>query len=319
MAGTNSASLCVFHMGYGKCASTLLQKRIFPKLNLTARVNPQSSRFEGVGSPSAQRRLLAQVFSCSPEIWIEPWIAKELFEGASERLLISEEALFKRQGITSTSHVTAHIAAMRSIAHDRGFSSFKVLAIHRRQDERIASFYAQMSGEFANAGQKNFEDFASSVCDPLRQRYRFGCRLDYAAQVQQLDEAFGAENVGFIPVELLTLDPAEFLRRIFAFLELPDPEESARTFGGEAGNENVKRVGAREWKIQPLHQHLRPSLAERLRRGAVPRDATITLGAELSTHILETFADANRALERRFGDDLDVLGYYPDNYGSNAG
>src|SRR5688500_18763155 len=218
MTSSNSAgALCLFHMGYGKCASTLLQERIFPALGLSTAINPQDARFEGIGTPSGQQRLISQVFTCSPEIWGESWLADQLFDGRKGNLLISEEALFKRQGISSTSHVTAHISAMRDVAKARGFARFKVLAIHRRQDERVASFYAQMSPEFIDAGQAAFESFAAGVPDPFRHRYRFGCRLDYGAQARQLRDELGPDNVLFLPVELLDRDPVDFLERLLGF------------------------------------------------------------------------------------------------------
>jgi hypothetical protein len=228
-------------------------------------------------------------------------------------LLISEEALFKRQGISSTSHVTAHISAMRDVAKARGFARFKVLAIHRRQDERVASFYAQMSPEFIDAGQAAFESFAAGVPDPFRHRYRFGCRLDYGAQARQLRDELGPDNVLFLPVELLDRDPVDFLERLLGFCEVADAEALARRFSADLGRENVKRLDERSWQLQPLRVDPHASLASRLlrRRSIFGRRGRIVLQAGTAERILLAYEASNRELEGLFGHDLAAYGYYP--------
>jgi hypothetical protein len=182
-----------------------------------------------------------------------------------------------------------------------------VLAIHRRQDERLASTYAQNSRHRDRAGQEDFEAFCRRLIDPRRDLYRRAAQFHYAELAELLVARLGRDDVAYMPIELLAADPDRFASGIESVL---GRAIERRALEGETVN--AKRAGARSWKISPRvyewHTPFSQRLRNRLQRGRRP--TTFTLPEALAADIRAAFAAGNRRLADIFGYDLAELGYY---------
>ncbi len=298
---------CVFHIGYAKCGSTLFQERIFPALkDVDLRLIHTGDFFEGLGSAPIRARVVAQMFTCSPQTWQIDELAHAVFpRSSSQDLVISEEALYT--GFPSNVHVAAHIEAMADTAARLRYNSFKVLAIHRRQDERLASTYAQNSRHRDEPGQEDFEAFCRRSIDPRRDFYRRSAQFHYAELAELLVTRLGRDNVAYVPIELLGTDPDRFATGVETVLD----RAIDRTALGDQ-SVNAKRAGERSWKISPRayewHTPLSQRLRNRLRRSQRP--TSFTLPETLAAEIRAAFEPGNRRLAEMFGYDLGELGYY---------
>jgi hypothetical protein len=294
-------------MGYAKCGSTLLQERIFPRLKgVDLRLTHTGNFFEGLGTEPLRARVVSQMFTCSPQTWRIDELAHAVFpSGSSQDLVISEEALYT--GFPSNVHVAAHIAAMAEAADRLGYDSFKVLAIHRRQDERLASTYAQNSRHRDEPGQDDFESFCRRSIDPRRDLYRRSAQFHYAELAELLVARLGREHVAYVPIELLDTDPDRFATDV-------------ETVVGQAIDRaaltdhsvNVKRSGARSWQISPRTYEMPTPLSQRLlnRLRRSRRPTRFTLSETLAAEVRAAFGPGNRRLAEMFGYPLGELGYY---------
>ncbi|WP_041391657.1 hypothetical protein [Sphingobium sp. SYK-6] len=300
-------SKCIFHMGYAKCGSTLLQEKVFPTVEgADLRLTPTGDFFEGMGSAPVRRRLVSQIFTCSPDVWDNEEIVRGLFPSDAARdLLISEEALYTTD--PSNAHIAAHVAAMARTARRLGYERFELLAIHRRQDERIASAYAQNSRHLDKAGQEDFEADCRRLIDPARDLYRRSQRFDYAGLASLLIDALGRQDVTFIPLELLATDARRFAADLGAVLEQDIDHETLVD-----RSVNAKQAGAGRWKISPRKYEQRASVYNRLRGRLARRrrPTSFTLSETLAGEVRAAFEPGNRRLAGIFGYPLGELGYF---------
>jgi len=297
---------CIFHMGYAKCASTLLQERVFPSIADTdLRLNPTGHPFKGRGNAAVQKRTLTQMFTCSPTVWEVDDRAFLVFPRSAKRnLLLSEEVLYVDS--PSNAHVAAHVLAMAKRARDVGYTNFKLLAVHRAQDTRIPSHYAEGSWHRPRSSQADFEEYCRSCIDPDGEFYRSSSRFEYVELAELLVAGLGKECVAFLPLELLKSDPDRFASDLGAFIERPfDPALLAES-------KNVKRNEAGSWRIQPRGQAGPRTLFRRLQDRLMQyvRDSHITLPESLAQELRDGFAPGNRRLAEIFGYPLGQLGYY---------
>lgn len=80
-------------------------------------------------------------------------------------------------------------------AREWGFAPLRLIATIRRQDQWLASHYAQVSDRIPDASQTHFEAFIDEVLDPHRRFFNIGVVLDYSVLAEQLASAVGANNV----------------------------------------------------------------------------------------------------------------------------
>ena len=234
------------HIGLPKTGSTFLQKRVFPQLSHLKVISmPRNEHFRESGT-----RLLGSVFSRSDTIWLH--YADQIFEAllqpgwqSDQRdILISDEVIGRS---TSRQALCAgHLAGMKSALKDRGIERFKLLFFVRRQDEWLASHYAQVSDRREKPGQRDFENLAARITDPHEERFTFGALLDYAATYSAISSAVGNDNVKVLPMEWLESNLSVLSRELADWLDLPSEAIEL----GSHRVENKRNTGRGIWKLR---------------------------------------------------------------------
>lgn len=338
------------HLGMSKTATTYLQREVFPELDgLRFFDQPRTRQIEG----GPFQGLLARAFKRSPAIWAKKGdrLLTELFDGLAAEdqgrdVLISDQSAGPAMWETGPYagpnwererkdpfFLRAHLDALAEEAADWGFDDLCVLLVVRRQDEWIASKYAQRSDRILHASQAHFEERLDYYLDPSRGYLADGIVLDYAVLRTQLVQAVGAENLLMLPYELLKNDPLSFLERIIDFL---DPRTNCRRdrirnlVREEAKNvrsnsEDTWRLRPRTMRDVPLPASLPGKMVRLLKRSIRAlsrlgrRDRSIRLTPALRERVLARFAASNRRLERHLPVRLDPYGYIPQrNAGQSA-
>lgn len=222
--------------------------------------------------------------------------------------------------------LTAHLTALATCVAGYGFDELRVLLVFRRQDEWIASKYAQRSDRILRASQAHFEQRVAYYMNPARGFYADGLVLDYALLRQLLVEALGEERVLLLPYVLLKHDPLQFLRHIHIFVHPQlDPPADVLTGAINRTKENVRSTAADTWRLRPrttkdirlpswLPRPLRAMITRSLRYAGThlfpQRDRQIKLTPALRQTILDQYRESNRKLEAVVPGDLEAFGYY---------
>jgi len=338
------------HLGMSKTATTYLQTEVFPELEgVDFFDQPRTDRIEG----GPFQGLFARAFKRSPAVWARAGdqLLADLFEGKEPRseatdVLISDQSAGPAMWETGPYagpnwererkdpfFLRTHLEALKEAIAGWGFDELCVLLIVRRQDEWIASKYAQRSDRILHASQAHFEERLAYYLDPERGYLADGIVLDYALLRAQLVRAVGTDNVLILPYELLETDPLSFLKRVVDFL---DPggdcrrEQLEALVRGEA--KNVRSSADDTWRLRPRTMRDLPlpaSLPHRVSRLVKRsiralsrlgrRDRVIRLTPALRDKVLDQFASSNRRLDRHLPVRLDRYGYVPRQASERAG
>lgn len=318
----------VFHIGLPKTGSSWLQQHVFPRLDSVRYIGGGKAAVDGMDGRHAH-----EAFWAHPGIWRErhPELVRAFLGlDASAEMHDSERALISRGTISCPKvfvpqsglerdcpeRLGEHLEAFQRAANHQGIDRVCVFGVFRRQDTWYGSRYAQHSNRIIGAGQEHFERSVRSLIGPDYER--LGAYGDYERMRNYLVAALGEENVLLLPYELLTVDPARFMREMLRFLGSNMAADELVDAGSSGGSANVRRAGAQTWRLRPG----RPSITvrpERLRKalGAGRRmpiwfnrnDASITMTAELSDEILRVYDESNGRLAEATGLPLDDLGY----------
>jgi hypothetical protein len=310
------------HIGLPKTATTTLQERLFPALGGVHYVGiPMTDGFAAAPGDGARHRLLAECFRRSERLWaaVGDDVLAE-FLGPKQRWLQQPTSvLASDEGVGRTASRTAllgaHLSSMERTVRSWGFDDLRVLCVFRRQDEWLASHYAQVSDRKPAPSQQDFEATVSHVLDPHAGRFKLGAMLDYQSLHEALEGAVGADRLLMLPYERLRADPAGFDDALCAFVGTPVPEtgsaEAVRNARSDRpGTWRLRRRPTRvERSLRRIHARL--PLPDRLSTPSMTRPGTIELTAVLREQILDAYAVSNRALGRRLGTDLSTFGYHP--------
>lgn len=331
------------HIGMSKTGTTFLQQRFFPLLpGIDFKDQPRTKLLNG----GPYQGLLARAFKRSPALWAD--LGNELFtdliggknlSGTGNPLLISDQsagpALFEpgnyggpqlERERNRTDQLCSHLQSFSEIAKKRGASSVRVILIFRRQDEWLASKYAQRSDRIHNASQKHFESRIRSVIAPADGYYTDGITLNYHYLLQQLIQSVGKENLLMLPYEMFKHAPSKYLATLARFItSLRDAEINRVIDSVELRQTNVRSVSVNTWQLRRNTGSSVPTL--RLRPGrlfqklGLPHRVTLTLDAiipkgdiflspELRKEIMGRYTETNRRLAESMKMDLGQYGYY---------
>ena len=219
----------VFHPGYMKTASTLLQGEVFPNLPDAAFYSYPSgfpNRASGLRSDPATLAALAGD--------MRDWIAR------SDQPL----QLFSWEGLVGDylgdyRDRPTMLALMQQVAPEA-----QIMLVIRRQADLANSLYKQALHRGHWPTVEAFLNYAGGELGPYRPRAEANiavASLDFDAAVRTYEEAFGAERVHVLAYEWLRSDPDRFYGGLEAALGQPVP----RPQPGKALNVGYNTASAR--------------------------------------------------------------------------
>jgi hypothetical protein len=289
----------LLHVGLPKTATTFLQRTIFehtPDLIYVHRQGPDEKHLgrclwccQRVG----EEKLAATLTETNASIGR----IHQKRQTKARTMLISEESIsMGRMEIWDGSGPTPGRVAARTAAFARSgdlpHRSVKVILGVRRQDQWLASRYAQSASEFDQPGEGDFEKRAREICaGGLDASLQW---LDYAEARRQLLGALGEESVFIVPMELLGAAPRRLMERMGHFLggvPLADVYSRAEQNPRMPMRRNAKSTGPNSWKLRRT-------------------ETSITLSKSTTDVIRERFKDSNEELSEAIGVDLQSLGYW---------
>jgi hypothetical protein len=163
----------------------------------------------------------------------------------------------------------------------------------RRQDQYLASRYAQHGKLAYEPGQADFERQALEIIDPAKRYSSDGVWLDYKTTRDLIANALGVDSVLILPLEQLSADRSGYFAALGGFLgEAIAPDV-------EAAHRNVRSVAPDIWRRRKRWREIR-----------LGPEFEIRLGPDLKNKILAAYEDSNRRLAADIGIDLARYGYY---------
>lgn len=293
------------HIGAPKAASTTLQQKLFPSLTGVSFFNkPILNLVDGKHPWDGE---LARFVLHSPEVWQKyghaffDFIVKTAIP--NKNVLVSDENMSVNRGI-SPEHLISHIHALQGIAGPYGFNKLKVLFICRKQDEWLASAYAQTSDRLKGAGQQHFESWLKDIIGDDEDRSLQQSPLDYHAISSGISSLLGPDNFLIVPFELISASPADFVDPVVSFIS-DEESDLGRNFLAPIGErENVRSANgdeeshSKQWILRPPHKYM------------FWYKRSIELNATLSGLVKDRYAKENQMLDETTQYDLKSLGYY---------
>ena len=212
----------LFHVGYHKTATTLLQKTLFS---------------EEIGyfiSDRSKRNCIIDAF-VSPSCLAGANVAKlkDLFSetkicDARQMKVVSHERL---AGYPATGGVDQEIIARRI---KENFPNARILMVIREQNDIILSMYYQY---IVDGGALSLRDYLSGTDRMLHRYPQFSFEYyDYIEAFKMYQNLFGASNVLCLPYEMLISEPERFLNSI---LEFCDFTSAATGFGDRIASNRI--------------------------------------------------------------------------------
>jgi len=328
----------IFHIGFPKCASTTLQKTVFPTDPGYLGTDPKT------GKEIKKRINYAEVFQNLSPIGVkiagnfkqaEKWKHavleyKKRHAPHLNRLIISSE-FFTQKNKLRDRPMIKFLKRFDEDIWDEG--SVKIVLVIRNQAEKIASSYAQDSNTKPHASQADFVQYVP------RYLKKHGSLMDYSVWIEELQDAFGKDSVQVLLME--DIGTIDYWTNLKSFCDLKEfePESMLDTEG-----DNVKRRGKNCWTIQPFDSefkatvwahkilrlawphHVKKELRESAQQALVKmftsyyesshyrsnsesRDVQISLTDSLQEQIKTYYSDSNRRLAELVDRDLSKLGY----------
>lgn len=188
-----------------------------------------------------------------------------------------------------------------------GFAHTKVLLVIRRQDDLLASSYAQLSRKIVGASQADFEGRIRKLTDPdLNADGESFYSLDYYEVYQSLTRILSKENVMVLPLEAMSDEFATSIERLAQFFAT---EETRHSFSKVPANS--RSAGDNKWGLRPLllFKSARPKIEITLPRSWSGRSEHVELTKEMSSVIMSYYAKNNRRLNELLDIDLCKYGY----------
>jgi len=328
----------IFHIGFAKCASTTLQKAVFPSDPGYLGTDPKT------GKEIKSRINYAELFQNLSPIGVkiagnfkqaEKWKHavleyKKRHAPHLNRLIVSSE-FFTQKNKLRDRPMIQFLKRFNEDIWDSG--SVKIVLVIRNQAEKIISTYAQDSNTKPHASQADFDEYVP------RYLKKQGSLMDYSIWIEELQDAFGKDRVQVLLME--DIGEIEFWSKLKSFCDLKEfePESMLDTDG-----DNVKRIGKNRWSIQPFDSefkanvwshnllrlvwphHVKKGLRESARQSLIKmfanyyesnyyssntesREGQISLTDGLQEQIKTYYSYSNRRLSEMLDRDLSKLGY----------
>jgi hypothetical protein len=272
--------MLVVHIGLPKTGTTFLQHRVFaraPGLTFVHR-----TRGRAAAAATCDFRVYARA---SP--LLAPWYRRRLrdrlnaFAAEGRPVLLSEENIsvsafrFWRDGGATPEGLARRLIALARDLDPR-LAPIKLVVGIRRQDQWLASRYAESSKNFPGFAQADFDRRMARIAEAPALGGPLGW-LDYRAMRNALAAAVGPGNVHLVPLERVVVAPGETLDGIGRFLGGVDLLGGGNPAAAARKPRNRLSEGENRW---------------RLRRDGTP----LVLDAGLEAALRARFAASNRAL-----------------------
>jgi len=319
-----------FHIGLYKTASTFLQKSSFgSSKHIAGTANSPHHLTKAVQHSFHQRspwywhtdkglQLIKDLLNHHdlPLIYTGENIYKaKIFNQYPRALLDREKSFFQVEPYTIAEHLKQISQSLSTLdIRTRAFFFF------RRQPEWLASMYAQLSNGVRRPSQDDFDKKLDSL---LQDPEKHGANtIAYDRIIDCLQSSLGENNVLCAPYE--NIGDQSLWSRIREFSGITDLNPD---FSGD--KVNLRRSCHKAWTlnrarpsstkaVKVVDSAFQKKYASKLFRlfvdpiwNASLPSTSITLHPEKEEAIKDLFRDSNARLEKKTGEDLEVLGYYP--------
>ncbi len=320
------------HVGPPKTASTFLQKNFFKKIsNKKCKIRPKVEI-------NGRSILFHRVFILSVEVWnsfakkILRRISKEALDEDKDLILSSEgfyggfaipkpwhkdrkkelqsdiNSIWSNSGLPYTKLFANHLEGIRYAAKEIGFEDVRMIGVMRRQDQKIASGYAEMSSSIKGASQEHFEKWVKFIIgDPVGYYGMGGSKLDYYRWHKESSKNLGIENIEILPLELLSSDENRFTSLLADFMGInKEKVPNFKNIKKRRKNSDHKDL----WYLRPPSRG-KETLTFRIMKklglletlqgktDLIKRGKKITLGDDLKGEVLERYSESNIKLNKK--------------------
>lgn len=328
----------IFHIGFPKCASTTLQKTVFPTdpgyigtypstgRQVKGRIN-YAKQFQNLSPIGVKLRGNIK----QAERWKKRVLEyKETHVPQVNRLIISSE-FFTQKNRIKNRPIIDFLKEFNQTLWDAG--NIKIVVVIRNQSDIIASGYAQDSNTNPRVSQADFERYIDRFLK------KHGSVIFYSEWVQELQEAFKIDNVQVLLME--DIGTIGFWSDLKSFCSLKEFEPGSML---NRERSHVKRTGSSSWSVQPFNyefkakvyannllrmvwpHHIKKELRESARLSLInkltlyfekrynglnseAREEEIFLSEDIKNAVRSYYRDSNLKLSELLGRDVTTLGY----------
>lgn len=328
----------LIHPGFGKTATTWLQRQVFPNLPHSLYLGKDPFASEAV--QKAHDALFPPLYGTTDyrarnsSQFVSEYVAaiKEVLAKAStsiERVVLSDECIVDYSNFNAELNLNLLRRVSEALASE--FDETRVLFTVRNQESYLSSYFA-FDYENLKSRFRTFDEFMDYGYRHPREWVFGGIHYDtvFVDAVSQ----FGNGRVKFLPYEALVKDPAGFLGAVADFWGVP-PESIVRY--ATAPKENVnkskdglntvrgmnlpgslilqagsiyRRLGGANWQSSRFHALLKNYRDAAFGRwGRVKHIGVVQMGDEARRHVRSMYRESNQALAALIGADLKELGW----------
>jgi hypothetical protein len=270
--------MLTLHVGLPKTGTTFLQRQVFAgcedPLFLHRRQGTEAEalcrdlrryvKCAGLVAPFLRRRVRSRLAAIADAAGIA-------------RLLVSDENIAIGSVGFWTGKGPDPVRVAGRIAEILPGEPVRVLIGIRRQDQWLASRYAESSRGLDGLGQDDFDRRMREIGRTVDLKGPLAW-LDYGSMHQRFADALGPENVKLVSLERIVASPAATIRALEAFIGA-GPAEGSRNLKPSGTGRNRLSKGPNTW---------------RMRKGG----GVLHLAPEVQATLLERFAVSNDALAR---------------------
>jgi hypothetical protein len=295
------------HIGHHKTGTTTLQERIFPNLSSVTYLPKKSDITAGLrkafknGNPrrtwqQSGREIFAQLVKELDQRGMDG-SALISCEGMSAPKIFASSSVLSSKVRRDPSLLAAHVRECRMAATRAGFAAVRVIMGIRRQDQYLASRYAQHGVLAEEPGQADFERQSLEIIDPAKRYFVDGIWLDFQMTRDLIVDVLGVNGVLILPLEQLNSDRMGYFKALGGFLD-----EAIGLDDATGHRLNMRGVAPDIWRC---HAQEVPRKFD----SEKPSDFEIYLSQEVKSRILATYKDSNARLASDIGIDLTRYGY----------
>lgn len=274
--------MLVLHIGLPKTGTTFLQRQIFAEIGdpvfLHRKRSPEAEalcrdlrRYVKAGAlvaPFLRHRVRRRLDAMARTGGVPRFLVSD------ENIALSASGFWQGRG-PAPRRVAARIAEL--LPGER----VRVVIGIRRQDQWLASRYAESTRRLGGLGQADFDRRMRDIAAAAELKGPLGW-LDYAAVGARFSEALGAENVRLVSLERIVEAPAATIRGLEHFIGADREAGSATPKPSRAGRNRLSK-GPNTW---------------RMRKGG----GVLRLEPEVQSVLLARFAPSNATLAEAIPD-----------------